>query len=246
MLGLSLAFIVGFSLGLLGGGGSILTVPILVYILERDPKNSIAMSLAIVGATSVVGVINHWRAGNVRFKVALLFAPFAMSGTFLGARISQYLSSQFQLILFAIIMILASFFMIRGRKGLEGEEEEKSPPILIVGLQALIVGVMTGIVGVGGGFLLVPALTLLVGLPMHHAVGTSLLLIALNSFTGFAGYLGLVEIDWKFLGQFTGLSILGILAGSQLVPYIPQKKLKKGFGFFLIFMGIYVLYKNLS
>ncbi len=244
MLGLSLAFIVGFSLGLLGGGGSILTVPILVYLLGRDPKDSIAMSLAIVGATSIVGVINHWRADNVRFKVAALFAPFAMGGTFLGARLSQFLTSQVQLLLFAIIMILASFFMIRGRKESSGEEE-KSPSVLLVGIQALFVGIMTGIVGVGGGFLLVPALTLLVGLPMHHAVGTSLLLIALNSFTGFAGYLGLVEIDWKFLAQFSGLSIIGILVGSQLVPYIPQKKLKKGFGVFLILMGLFVLYKNI-
>ena len=243
MLGFSLAFLIGFTLGILGGGGSILTVPILVYALGMEAKVSIAMSLAIVGLTSLVGVINHFRAKNVALKVAGMFAPFAMIGTFLGAKLSQFLSGNTQLILFALVMMAASFFMIKGRSESEGDEKEIKLPILA--LQGVLVGIVTGIVGVGGGFLIVPALVLLGGLSMRKAVGTSLLIISLNSFSGFTGYLGLVAIDWPFLLKFSLFSIGGILVGSQLVPYIPQRVLKKGFGVFLIFMGIFVLIKNL-
>lgn len=242
ILGYLLATLIGLSLGIMGGGGSILTVPILVYVLKMDPKVSIALSLAIVGATSLVGVINHFRAQNINLKVAALFAPFAMVGTFLGAKISKFLSGEIQLILFAIIMLLASVLMIKGRK--DSEEEEKEIKIPFLAAQAIVVGIVTGLVGVGGGFLIVPALVLLTGLSMKKAVGTSLFIIALNSFSGFAGYLGLVEVDWVFLAKFSGASIVGILVGSQLVQFISQRMLKKSFGVFLIFMGIFILYKN--
>lgn len=245
IVGYLLATLIGFSLGIMGGGGSILTVPILVYVLKMDPKLSIALSLAIVGLTSLVGVINHFRAKNINLRVAALFAPFAMVGTFLGAKISKFMSGEFQLILFAIIMLMASILMIKGRKETEGEEE-KEIKIPLLGAQAIVVGIVTGLVGVGGGFLIVPALVLLTGLSMKRAVGTSLFIISLNSFSGFAGYLGLVEVDWSFLLKFSSFSILGILVGSQLVQFISQKVLKKSFGVFLIFMGIFILYKNAS
>ncbi len=243
MLGYALATLIGFSLGIMGGGGSILTVPILVYVLGMDAKLSIALSLAIVGTTSLVGVFNHFRAGNVNLKVAAIFGPVAMAGTFLGAKISKLMSGEAQLILFAIIMLMASFFMIRGRKETEADENKKlNIPLLCA--QAVVVGIITGLVGVGGGFMIVPALVLLTGLSMKVAVGTSLFIIALNSFSGFVGYLGMFEIDWAFLAKFSGFSILGILVGSQLVQFISQRMLKKSFGVFLIFMGAFILYKN--
>ncbi|CAN0154476.1 unnamed protein product, partial [Chrysoparadoxa australica] len=218
IVGYLLATLIGFSLGIMGGGGSILTVPILVYVLKMDPKVSIALSLAIVGTTSLVGVFNHFRANNINLKVAALFAPFAMVGTFFGAKISKFMSGEVQLILFAIIMLLASVLMIKGRKEAEGEEN-KAIKIPLLAIQAIVVGVVTGLVGVGGGFLIVPALVLLTGLSMKKAVGTSLFIIALNSFSGFAGYLGIVAVDWAFLAKFSAFSIVGILVGSQLVQY---------------------------
>jgi uncharacterized membrane protein YfcA len=243
MLGYALATLIGLSLGVMGGGGSILTVPILVYVLGMDAKLSIALSLAIVGTTSLVGVFNHFRAGNVNLKVAAIFGPVAMVGTFLGAKISRLMSGEAQLILFAIIMLMASYFMIKGRKETEADENKKLNIPLLCG-QAVVVGIITGLVGVGGGFMIVPALVLLTGLSMKVAVGTSLFIIALNSFSGFAGYLGMFDIDWAFLAKFSGASIVGILIGSQLVQFISQRMLKKSFGVFLIFMGAFILYKN--
>ncbi|MAF78776.1 MAG: permease [Halobacteriovoraceae bacterium] len=245
MLGYLLAMTIGFSLGLLGGGGSILTVPILVYVMDMDPKVSIALSLAIVGMTSLVGVFGHYRKNNIHFRVALTFAPFAMIGTFLGAKISQFMSGSIQLILFACIMLLASVLMIRGRKDTEEDlEKQKSLPLATLAIQAIIVGIVTGLVGVGGGFLIVPALVLLSGLSMKKAVGTSLFIISLNSFSGFMGYLGLVEIPWPFLFKFSAFSAIGIFIGIALSQYVSQPTLKKIFGIFLIFMGLFILYKN--
>jgi uncharacterized protein len=245
MLGYLLATTIGLSLGLLGGGGSILTVPILVYVMKMDPKVSIALSLAIVGMTSLVGVFGHYRNQNINFKVAFTFGPFAMLGTFLGAKLSQYLSGSTQLILFAFIMLLASVFMIRGRKDTpEDLEKQNKLNIPLIAIEGIAVGIVTGLVGVGGGFLIVPALVLLSGLSMKKSVGTSLLIISFNSFSGFAGYLGLVSIPWPFLFKFTAFSAVGIFIGIALVRYVSQSALKKGFGIFLIFMGIFILYKN--
>lgn len=247
MLGYFLAALTGLSLGLLGGGGSILTVPILVYILHLDAKLSIALSLGIVGITSLVGIYNHYRNENVDFKIAAIFAPIAMGGTFLSAKLSQFVSGQIQLILFAIIMLLASSLMLKNGKKPNNEETESKEArlnysLIIIG--ALLVGLLTGLVGVGGGFIIVPSLVLLAGISMKKAVGTSLLIISLNSFTGFAGYIGIVEIPWIFFAKFTLFSTIGILIGSSLVKFISQKRLKKAFAFFLIFMGIFILYKN--
>lgn len=246
MLGYSLATLIGLSLGLMGGGGSILTVPILVYAMDMDPKLSIALSLAIVGATSLIGVYGHAKNKNIDLRTAMVFGPFAMGGTFLGAKLSQFMSGQAQLILFAFIMLLASVFMLRKKKG-EGENEEEHPKKLnipLIAAEGIFVGIVTGLVGVGGGFLIVPALVLLSGLSMKRAVGTSLLIISLKSFAGFAGYIGLVEIPWAFLAKFTAFSGVGILIGSNLVKYVSQQKLKKAFAIFLIVMGIFILYKN--
>ncbi|TNF28212.1 MAG: sulfite exporter TauE/SafE family protein [Deltaproteobacteria bacterium] len=247
ILGYSLAILIGLSLGLLGGGGSILTVPVLVYALGMDAKVSIALSLAIVGATALIGSVTHWKAKNVNLKIAAIFGPVAMIGTFLGAKLSVFMSGAAQLILFAIVMIIASFFMIKGRKDTGASEEEVENHKLPVGLiivEGIAVGILTGLVGVGGGFMIVPALVLLAKVPMKQAVGTSLLIIAMKSFAGFLGYMGTTEIPWSFLGVFTSFTAVGIVIGTMLVKHVPQDKLKKIFGYFLIIMGIFILYKN--
>lgn len=246
MLGYILGLLIGLSLGLMGGGGSILTVPILVYALDMDPKVSIALSLAIVGTVSLFGVINHYRHGNVDLKVASVFAPFAMAGTFLGAKLSQYMSGQVQLILFAIIMLVASFYMLKGGKkdDEDNNDEEVKFNIPLIAGEGIVVGIVTGIVGVGGGFLIVPALVLLAKVSMKRAIGTSLLIIALKSYTGFIGYIGLVEIPWEFLTKFTAVATLGIFIGSYFVKYVSQMALKKAFAVFLIVMGVFILYQN--
>lgn len=242
LIGYTLAIFIGLSLGLLGGGGSILTVPILVYVLKMDPKVSIALSLAIVGVTSLFGVFKHYKNGNVKFQIALIFAPIAMLGTFMGAKLSQLISGQIQLVLFAIIMLLASLFMLKGRK--ETEEKVVKINYVLISIVAVCVGVLTGIVGVGGGFLIVPALVLLTGTSMKDAVGTSLFIISLNSFSGFYGYLGLIEVPWLFLLKFSSFSVLGIFIGVSLVQFVSQSALKKIFAVFLIIMGFFILYKN--
>jgi uncharacterized membrane protein YfcA len=246
ILGYLLATLIGLSLGLLGGGGSILTVPILVYVLKMDPKLSIALSLAIVGVTSLFGFYGHYKNNNVDLKVASIFAPIAMGGTFLGAKLSQFLSGQAQLLMFAVIMIIASFFMLKSKKDTaeDGPVGKKNLNLIFIGLEGLVVGVVTGLVGVGGGFLIVPALVLLGGVSMKKAVGTSLLIISLKSFAGFSGYIGMVEIPWLFLGKFTLFSVVGIFIGSYLVKFVSQSALKKAFAVFLIIMGVFILYKN--
>ena len=250
ILGYVLALIIGLSLGLLGGGGSILTVPILVYVLNMDAKVSIALSLAIVAITSLFGVIGHYKNNNVDFKLVSIFAPFAMLGTFIGAKLSSFFTSSAQLILFAIIMLLASFFMLKNTK--KSSNSQTSSPIiknhffngLIIALEGSTVGILTGIVGVGGGFLIVPALVLLGGVDMKKAVGTSLFIITLKSISGFLGYIDLVKIDYTFLVQFSFFSVVGIFIGSYLTKFIEQEKLKKSFGIFLVIMAVFILYKN--
>lgn len=243
ILGYLLATLIGLSLGLLGGGGSILTVPILVYVLKMDPKLSIALSLAIVGSTSLIGSITHFRNKNINLSVAMIFAPFAMIGTFLGAKIAAYMSGSTQLILFAVIMILASVFMFKGRKDV-GAQQDKKLNYFVIGLQAIAIGIVTGIVGVGGGFLIVPTLVLLTGISMRQSVGTSLLIISLNSLSGFVGYLNQITVPWSFLGTFIIFTSLGIIVGAKLMNKVPQQTLKKVFAIFLIIMGSLILYKN--
>ena len=250
ILGLALAALIGLSLGLLGGGGSILTVPIFVYVLGFGAKEAIAMSLAVVGATSLFGAASHWRAGNVNLRVAAIFGAVAMAGTYLGARLAVFFSGAAQLTLFAIVMLLAAFFMFREKKpdpaapAPHAGETEGHMPLGLIVLEGLAVGVLTGLVGVGGGFLIVPALVLLGKVPMKQAVGTSLLVIAMKSAAGFAGYLGQVEVQWGFMALFTAIAIGGILLGTWLVQFVPQAALKRSFAVFLLVMGGFILFQN--
>lgn len=248
ILGLGLAALIGLSLGLLGGGGSILTVPIFVYILGFGVKEAIAMSLAVVGITSLFGAVGHWKAGNVNLRVATIFGTVAMLGTYLGARLAIYFSGAAQLSLFAVVMLLAALFMFREPRPAAKEAGRtlsiRQMPLALIVLEGLAVGVLTGLVGVGGGFLIVPALVLLGKVPMREAVGTSLLVIAMKSVAGFAGYLGQVEVAWGFMALFTGVAIGGILIGTWLVRFVPQHALQRSFALFLVVMGGFILYQN--
>ena len=251
ILGFALAALIGLSLGLLGGGGSILTVPIFVYVLGFGAKESIAMSLAVVGATSLFGALSHWRAGNVNLRVATIFGVVAMAGTYLGARLAVFFSGAAQLALFAVVMLLAAIFMFREKKPEPGAAARaaahggaKDMPIGLIVLEGVLVGILTGLVGVGGGFLIVPALVLLGKIPMKQAVGTSLLVIAMKSAAGFLGYLGQVEVPWGFMALFTSVAIVGIFAGTYLVKFVSQDALKRIFAVFLVVMGVFILYQN--
>ena len=246
LLSVALAAVIGLSLGLMGGGGSILTVPIFVYVLGFAAKPAIAMSLPVVGFTSLVGAASHWRAGNVHLRTALLFGVIAMVGAFLGARLAQFIPGGVQLLLLAMVMLAAAASMLRAsgvRETTDGRAESALPlaRLLAVGLA---VGALTGIVGIGGGFLIVPALVVLGRVPMKQAVGTSLLVIAMNSVAGFAGYSGSVDLPWGFLAGFTGVSVLGILAGTWLVRFVSPAALKRGFAVFLLVIGAFMLWQN--
>lgn len=250
ILGLLLAVLMGLSLGLLGGGGSILAVPILTYVVGLEAKEAIAASLAVVGLTSLFGAASHWRTGNVNLRVALIFGAVAMAGAYLGARLAAFFSGTAQLALFAAVMLLAAYFMFRENGPAPDEEtsdEEtsgNSMSYVLIVVEGLVVGVLTGLVGVGGGFLIVPALVVLGKVPMKKAVGTSLLVIAMKSTSGFAGYLGQVDLQWGYLALFSVVAIAGSLGGTRLVRHIPQTGLKKAFAIFLVVMGIFILYQN--
>lgn len=244
VIGLVLAALIGVSLGLLGGGGSILAVPVFVYVLGFGTKEAIAMSLAVVGLTSLSAAYGHWRSGNVDLRVAFVFGAVAMSGTYLGARLAVFFTGAAQLILFAGVMLAAAYFMFRdGRSGAEKAAGGRMSFGAIVP-EGLAVGILTGLVGVGGGFLIVPALVLLGKVPMKLAVGSSLIVISMKSAAGFAGYLGQIEVPWAFMGLFTAVAIAGSFAGTHLVRFVPQETLKKVFAIFLGVMGLFILFQN--
>ena len=249
ILGYALAALIGLSLGLMGGGGSILTVPIFVYVLSYDPKLAIAMSLPVVGVTSLVGAIGHWRAGNVDLRTAALFGVFAMIAAYAGARLAAFLTGAIQLSLLALIMLAAAISMfLNARRATPAraitKSEERPASLRLLLVVAVCVGVVTGVVGVGGGFLIVPALVLLGRISMKQAIGTSLLVIAMNCASGFVGYIGRVDIPWAFVLGFTAIAVLGILAGTYLVRYVSQGVLKQAFSVFLIVMGTFILVQN--
>ncbi|MEP3836269.1 MAG: sulfite exporter TauE/SafE family protein [Algibacter sp.] len=251
------ALVVGLVLGLIGGGGSILTVPLLVYLLGYNPIVATAYSLFVVGITSMVGTYQKYKKGLVDIKtgVAFSFPSFVavyLSRRFLVPGIPEILfsSDNFQLskgmgimIFFAFIMLLASFSMIK--KGKEKIISLHPQPYYKTFIQAIIIGTITGVVGAGGGFLYVPALVIWANIPMKKAVGTSLIIITINSLIGFTGDVQTLDIEWVFLLTFTIISIIGILIGIFLSKFISGKKLKKSFGFFVIIMAVYIIFKEL-
>lgn len=244
ILVLALSVVIGLSLGVLGGGGSILTVPILVYVAGFEAKEAIAASLFVVGVTSAVSVLSHTRGGRVMWRTGLIFGAAGMAGAFVGGLLGGHVPGQILLIAFAVMMVATSVAMLRGRK--RKNDDGAAPvkhelPLGRVLLDGAVVGLVTGLVGAGGGFLVVPALALLGGLPMSVAVGTSLVVIAMKSFAGLAGYLTTVQLDWGITLAVTAAAIVGTLAGSKLAGRIPEAALRKAFGWFVLLMGTFVL-----
>ena len=235
----------GIIVGLLGGGGSILTVPLLVYVLEISPKNAIATALLIVGITSGVSASIHATRGNIRARIGFFFSGFAMLGSYLGGRTTQYLPDWMLLAFFSLLILLASILMLRPPKWQSEDREEKTKvhSFLIPGL---MVGFSTGLVGAGGGFLFVPALVFLGRFPMKVAVGTSTLITACNSFSGLAGQLSHTSIQWNLALSITGVAIAGAVIGSRLVDRVPAKSLKRAFGYFVLVMALFILAKEIS
>ncbi|MEV0185983.1 sulfite exporter TauE/SafE family protein [Streptomyces sp. NPDC050625] len=239
------SLLIGVSLGILGGGGSILTVPILVYLAGMETKEAIATSLFVVGVTSAAGVVSHARAGRVRWRTGLLFGLAGMTGAYAGGRLAEFIPGTVLLIAFALMMIATAVAMIRGRRQ-AAKKVHHELPVLHVLLDGIVVGLVTGLVGAGGGFLVVPALALLGGLPMTVAVGTSLLVIAMKSFAGLAGYLAGVHIDWGFATLVTATAVVGSVLGGLLAGRIPQDALRKSFGWFVAVMGVFVLSRQIG
>jgi uncharacterized membrane protein YfcA len=262
VLGYILAVVVGVSLGLIGSGGSILTVPILVYIMGVEPVLATAYSLFIVGATALVGGVQSARQGRVDFKTAIIFGIPSIIAVYatralIVPLIPDHVFTAFGfevtkpillMILFAIVMVAASISMIKPQKK-TAAVDENAPMVYnypMILLEGAVVGVLTGLVGAGGGFLIIPALVLLAKMPMKKAVGTSLFIIAAKSLIGFTGDLkGSEIIDWKLLGFFTAASIVGIIIGILLAKKIPGEKLKTSFGWFVLIMGVYIIVKEL-
>jgi uncharacterized membrane protein YfcA len=252
---LALSVLIGVSLGLLGGGGSILTVPILVYVAGMPAQEAIASSLFVVGVTSIAGVISHARGGRVRWRTGLIFGAAGMAGAFSGGLFGGHLPGDLLLVAFALMMVATSVAMLRGRRSsadTDGTADTDSArttestadhqhPLGRILLDGFVVGLVTGLVGAGGGFLVVPALALLGGLPMSVAVGTSLLVIAMKSFAGLAGYLTTVQLDWPLVLAVTAAAVAGSLVGGRLAGRVPEVALRKGFGWFVLVMGSFVL-----
>lgn len=257
------ALIIGISLGLIGGGGSILTVPVLVYLFGVNPVLATAYSLFIVGTSSLVGAIPKYRKGLVNLKTALIFGAPSIAAVYATRKFLvplipdpvfaiggfEVTKAATLMLLFAVLMVFASVSMIREKKkncedcGDEPIQQKFNYPLILV--EGAIVGVLTGLVGAGGGFLIIPALVLLSKLPMKQAVGTSLLIIAAKSLIGFTGDLSHYTMDWKLLGIVTALAIGGIFIGNRLSHKIDGDKLKKAFGWFVLVMGFYIIAKEL-
>jgi uncharacterized protein len=240
------ALLIGLSLGLLGSGGSILTVPVLVYLVQEPQKLAIAESLAIVGGISLIGALPYAFKRLIHWKSVLWFGIPGVAGTYLGAYFSQWLTGAMQLLLFALIMLTAAYSMWRAKNS--RADKSKRHPLWQILLEGLAVGIITGLVGVGGGFLIIPALVVLGGLTMRLAVGTSLLIIAMKSFVGFFKYaqvLSQYHVNWGLIALFVGLGIVGSFTGSFLSQKFPQQLLRKLFSVVLVALGIFILYQNI-
>jgi len=243
-LGVALALLVGVSLGLLGGGGSILTVPILLYVIGLEPHEAIVVSLFVVGTTSLMGMWSHARVGNVAWREGLLFSVGGMVGAFAGGRLGAMIPGAVLLLLFAGMMLVTAIAMLRGRRTTEVVEGRVRPfPLLFA--EGLVVGGFTGMVGAGGGFLVVPALVLLTKLPIERAIGTSLLVIALKSYAGLLGYLGEIVFPWEIALAVTFAAIVGSFIGARFARSVPPARLRTGFAVFVLAMGIFILAREL-
>ena len=251
------AILVGLILGLIGGGGSILTLPILVYLLGIDTVTATGYSLFIIGSTSVIGTFLNVKEKKIEFKIGILFTIPALLTIYLTRHYILpaipdvlFKTDAFELsksavimILFAVVMLLASYSMIKGRS--DNESDAKKPNFIRLSWVGVGVGLLSGLVGAGGGFIIIPALVYFAYLPMKKAVATSIFIIAINSLLGFTGDLGSYSMDWPFLLVFSSLSIVGIFAGIYLTKFISGGHLKKGFGYFVLAMGIFIFLREI-
>lgn len=243
-LGYACAVLVGVTLGLLGGGGAILTMPVLVYILRVPVKAAVPSSLVVVGLTSLVGMLRYRRAGHVNSRAALAFGPAAVVGSLAGSRLALSVDGRLQLAIFAIVLVVAAVRMLQASRRDAVIVHHPPRPLPVLMAIGAGVGLLTGLVGVGGGFLYVPALTILAGLEMKQAVGTSLALITLSCAAGLAGYVGKVHLDVSLVAGFTVLALVGVAIGSALVPRMPQAGLRRGFAILMLVMGAWVLVRR--
>lgn len=254
--GFAASFAMGITLGLMGGGGAILTVPILVYLFTLPPTIATGYSLFIVGITALIGSLLYILKGEIDFQAVVAFAIPSIAGVNIsrGIIIPQIPSVVFQrgnviltkeilvMVAFAVLMVAASYSMIKKKRDRVPLENQSIKRLARIGIQGLVVGVIAGFVGAGGGFLIIPVLVFMVGLPMRIAVGTSLAIVAIQSLSGFAGdVLRGMSIDWSLLGSVAGFAVVGIVVGSAFAPKIQEHKLKTAFGWFVLFMGLTIL-----
>jgi hypothetical protein len=239
-----LGFGIGLSLGLLGGGGSILTVPALVYLIGQTPQSAVTTSLAIVGANSLLGAYFHRAQGTLNWRVALVFGGAGMLVAYLAAGVSKALSPDVLMVAFALLMLVIGGLLLSGRTRAR-HAHEAQPALWKIVAGGAGIGLLTGILGVGGGFLIVPALVMLVGLPMHHAVGTSLLVIAMNSAAGFMGHLEGLALDASLIVVFVAAGLAGTFAGARLGKRLDANVLRRAFALFVIVLALFLLGDNL-
>ncbi len=256
---LALATLVGLALGLLGGGGSILSLPILVYVGGMDPKTAIPMELIVVGITSIAALVPHAMADNVRWRTGITFGLASMVGAYLGGVAATWIHGKTLMALFATLMTVSAVAMLSGKRvkrptttrvtlsppsQAPGGGKGKLPGWMKAGfvvLEGFVVGALTGMVGAGGGFMIVPTLVVLGGLSMRSAVGTSVLIIAMKSFAGAAGHLSHAEIPWAFTAAFAAVAVVASIFGARLTSRVPHNQLRRGFGLFVLMMGAIML-----
>lgn len=241
-LGLALSLLIGVSLGFFGGGGSILTVPLLVYVFGLAPKEAIASSLLVVAVASLSGAYQHGRAGNVELRVALLFGAAGMLGAYLGARAGAFVDGQLLLLLFAAMMMGTAIAMWRGRRAPASEAVRRAPTRLLA--QGFAVGLLTGLIGAGGGFLIVPALALWAGLSMPAAVGTSLVIIVLNTLAGFLGQIAHVDVDYRLVAGVSAAAVAGSFGGARFARRVDPASLRRAFAGFVLAMAAVIFVRE--
>lgn len=260
LIGYTTVMLVGITLAVIGGGGSILTVPILVYLFKLPADISTSYSLFLVGISAAVGAVQYGKQNLIAYRTGVIFTVPAFLGVFSVRKfVMPRIPESFEifsilitkdkliLVVFACIMLLASISMIRGRKETDKDGgKQKDLNIFLVGLEGLIVGGVTGFVGAGGGFLIIPALVLLAGLPMKEAVGTSLMIIAIKSLLGFTGDIGVLAIDWPFLGIISAISVFGIFVGGYIANFVRSETLKPLFGYFVLLMGGVIIFQQFA
>ncbi len=244
LLAWALATVIGLSLGLLGGGGSILTVPVFTYVLGFAPKQAIAMSLPVVGFAAAAGALSGLRRGTLPIGPAAVIGAATMVGSFAGARLSSFLSGGTQIAMLAVAMLSAAVAMwLRSRRTNALHVGTRRHPAILAAT-GLGVGLLTGIVGIGGGFMIVPALVIAGGMQMREAASASLLVIALSAASGLAGYLGHVDLAWAIVLPFAGVAAVGAVAGGFVAGHVPQQRLQQAFAVFLVVLASYILIRG--